>query len=333
MTNSVFIHMVTIRTTDTAQVPTGYLCTVPLEQWCAVEHEVSLCLLNMTHTTLQLHQKISRRSKTAAILADSSVTSVVVKPIRPQHPAPSVMSPSKLSRFKSLIPSALAISNRAKPEVSETLVVGQQQVQPPHDFKKEIADKISLLLNCGNMLSGYTAAGDVVSFVINGRHVRLWNDLMVAQKDLRGVSIENFTDIHMDPSKPNIYIDLSGWQASSKSAKSTADSAVDQTKRRKGKDTVPQKSSAGSTREGLDSSRPITMASSRPYTRTSADILADADQLDSLLHYKLVMIIDAQRLMQVVLVADLVYLHALHIFPLIIMMSRSTSLRNCWSWI
>eukprot|EP01036_Dinobryon_divergens_P029250 gene29250-38320_t len=316
VTNSVFIDMVTIRTSDTVQVPTGYLCTVPLEQWCAIEHEVSLCLLNMTHTTLQLHHKISKRTKAAVIPADGSVTSVViVKPTKPQHPAPSIMSPSKLSRFKALIPSALAIPHRVKSEVFETLVVGQQQVQPPRDFKKEIADKISLMLNCGNMLSGFTAAGDVVSFVINGRHVRLWNELMVAQKDLRGVSMENFTDVHTDPSKPNIYIDLSGLQAP-KSAKSTADSALDHSKKRKLKDSLPQKNSAGSTRDRLGSSRPLTMASSRPYTRTSVhpslklpgDVLVDIDQLDTLLHYKFVMIIDSQRLMQIYFVKKLLEL-------------------------
>jgi hypothetical protein len=310
--------MVTIRTTDTAQVPSGYLCTVPLEHWCAVEHEVSLCLLNMTHTTLQMHHKVSRSTKTATLgsissdTASSYVRSVILKPTKPQQPAPSVMSPSKLSRFKSLIPSALAVPTRVKSEIFQPLAeeetVLQQEKAPPRDFKKEIADKISLLLNCGNILSGYSAAGDVVSFEINGRHVRLWNDLMAAQKDLR-ISMEKFADIHMDSSKPNVYIDLSGWQTPSTLNQSIASAPGTKRTKRQVKDNISRQRSAGKANEEMEtsSSRPITTASSRPYSRTSVhpslamsqEITADMEQLDSLLHFKLVMIIDTQRLMQV----------------------------------
>ena len=279
VTQSVFLDMVTIRTTDTTKVPGGYLCTVPSVHWSAVEHEVTTCLMTMKEATLNLYKKMSTNMKKTTSLAVSEST--VMRPTKPLKPPPSSNSPSKASRYKSLIPCSFS-STSTEPSTVYSLENETTKVAPTHD------QRANWFMNGLNLVSGYAAAGEEVSFLVNGRQILLWSELLTAQNNLRELSGLPLEAELLMRSKPNIYIDFQEWRKESSHTKMEYRPISNSTKRKIRairRNLVHQK----------NNSNPMSGPSQNPY----ASAAENSEQLESLLHYKLVMILDSQRILQV----------------------------------
>lgn len=318
VTQSVFLDMVTIRTTDLRAVPGGYLCTIPATHWSEVEHEVNLCLLHMTSATVALHQKLNGKTlnglREREVEAEARPSSPVVKKAvatRPTHPPPSVMSPSKASRFKSLVPSSL-LSAPARPKS-----IGRSIAPKPVDISvlpsPAAANAVlppSPAVAAGNLVRGYMTTGGV-SFVLNGRQVNLLSNFLAVQTAFRKSRATGGTWAQWEDS-PTISMNFESARPATAATDDNIHSRINIL--RKMQPFRPSRE-----RE------PSRAASSRG--RTSLPAMED-EMEDAAVEQKLVMVIDAQRIMQV-LSLSLSLPHP----DLSSSLARCISPRSSWSWI
>jgi len=313
VTQSVFLDMVTIRTADVLTIPSGYLCTVASTHWAKIEQEVNLCLINITNATLKIHQQLTAKCKRGGaevsrvghkvVIPARQTTHSQLVAVRPLQPPPSVMSPTKASRFKLLIPAAhsqptYSFSPPLKQPISPAVTVPLPRVNQTETSGGDV-----------NVVRGFSATKEPVSFVLNGRQVGLWQDLLSAQKQL--LSLDQLSEKErLFRTKPNIFIDFTNFKINIPPSRTKSDSqesvvSEENMNTHDKLNLLRTMSSRPSTSASRKSSRPSRSSTSKhlslPSSGEDCELLSEEgeDDGDNQLQFKLVMIVDTQRIMQV----------------------------------
>jgi len=299
---------------------------VAATHWAEIEQEVNLCLINITNATLKIHQKLAAKTRNvAAESREMSIKEISTRRIthslvavRPLQPPPSVMSPTKSSRFKLLVPSAFSQPSSSLPPPIKQRPVSAAVVAVPVPQVAPVDQPAS----DGNVVSGFAASQEPVSFLLNGRQVGLWQGLLSAQTRL--LSPEQLSEKErLFRTMPNIFIDFSSFKT-----------APSRSTNRDGMNPDPHESAVKEENMNVHgklnllrslASRPSTPASrkfsgpsrSQPGSGEDYEPLSEENRDDGdvdwedQLQFKLVMIVDTQRIMQVYLVKKLLELDML----------------------